>query len=83
MIALAVNAPMEAVCMELDPLPAFDVQFRAHTLPAAQRALAVARRGEIEVIHMVIPNLTTDVRACSLDYKGCRMGFKPVAEPPR
>lgn len=56
------------------PRPAFDAQFRAHTLPAAQRALAAARRGGLEVIHTVIANLTADGR---LDYGRCGMGFAP------
>ena len=59
------------------PRPAFDAQFRAHTLPAAQRALAVARRGGLEVIHTVMANLTSDGRDRSLDYKRCGMGFPP------
>ena len=59
------------------PRPAFDQQFRHYTLPAAQRALAVARQGEFEVIHTVIASLTADGRDRSLDYKRCRMGFPP------
>lgn len=57
--------------------PAFDAQFRAHTLPAAQRALAAARQAHLEVIHTVIANLTSDGRDRSLDYKRCGMGFPP------
>jgi nicotinamidase-related amidase len=59
------------------PRPAFDAQFRAHTLPAAQRALAAARGGKLEVIHTVIANLTADGRDRSLDYRRCGMGFPP------
>lgn len=59
------------------PRPAFDAQFRAHTLPAAQRALAAARQAHLEVIHTVIANLTADGRDRSLDYKRCSMGFAP------
>ncbi len=59
------------------PRPAFDAQFRAHTLPAARRALLAARRGGLEVIHTVIANLTADGRDRSLDYKRCGMGFPP------
>jgi nicotinamidase-related amidase len=39
---------------------AFDAQFHAHTLPAAQRALAAARRGGLEVIYTLIANLTDE-----------------------
>lgn len=59
------------------PRPSFDQQFRADTLPAAQRALAAARAGGLEVIHTVIANLTADGRDRSLDYKRCSMGFPP------
>ena len=59
------------------PRPAFDAQFRAHTLPAAQRALAAARQAHLEVIHTVIANLTADGRDRSFDYKRCGMGFPP------
>jgi nicotinamidase-related amidase len=59
------------------PRPAFDQQFRAHTLPAAQRALAAARAGGLEVIHTAIANLTADGRDRSFDYKRCGMGFPP------
>ena len=59
------------------PRPAFDQRFRAATLPAAQRALALARASGLEVIHTVIANLTTDGRDRSLDYKRCAMGFPP------
>ena len=59
------------------PLPAFDRCFRATTLPAAQRVLAAARQGALEVIHTVIANLTADGRDRSLDYKRCGMGFPP------
>lgn len=59
------------------PRPAFDGQFRTHTLPAAQGALAAARRSGLEVIHTVMANLTADGRDRSLDYKRCGMGFPP------
>jgi nicotinamidase-related amidase len=54
-----------------------DRRFRTVTLPAAQRALALARRAGLEVIHTVIANLTADGRDRSLDYKRCAMGFAP------
>jgi nicotinamidase-related amidase len=59
------------------PDPDFDRRFRAVTLPAAQRVLAAAREGGLEVIHAVIANLTADGRDRSLDYKRCGMGFPP------
>jgi len=59
------------------PRPGFDRRFRTVTLPAAQRALALARRAGLEVIHTVIANLTADGRDRSLDYKRCAMGFAP------
>lgn len=59
------------------PRPEFDRRFRAATLPAAQRALALARAAGLEVIHTVIANLTADGRDRSLDYKRCGMGFAP------
>jgi nicotinamidase-related amidase len=65
------------------PRPAFDDQFRTHTLPAAQRALAAARAGGLEVIHTVIANLTADGRDRSLDYKRCGMGFPPHSHEAR
>lgn len=57
--------------------PDFDRRFRAHTLPAARQALALARDAGLEVIHTVIANLTADGRDRSLDYKRCGMGFAP------
>jgi nicotinamidase-related amidase len=59
------------------PRPAFDAQFRAHTLPATQRALEAARQAGLEVVHTVIANLTADGRDRSLDYQRCGMGFAP------
>jgi nicotinamidase-related amidase len=59
------------------PRPDFDRRFRGATLPAAQRALALARVAGLEVIHTVIANLTADGRDRSLDYKRCGMGFAP------
>lgn len=59
------------------PRPDFDRRFRAHTLPAARQALALARQAGLEVIHTVIANLTADGRDRSLDYKRCGMGFPP------
>lgn len=59
------------------PRPEFDRRFRAVTLPAAMRALALARAAGLEVIHTVIANLTADGRDRSLDYKRCGMGFPP------
>ena len=59
------------------PRPGFDHHFRCATLPAAQRALALARAAGLEVIHTVIANLTADGRDRSLDYKRCGMGFPP------
>ncbi|WP_254945034.1 cysteine hydrolase family protein [Cyanobium sp. AMD-g] len=55
----------------------FDRRFRATTLPNAQRVLAAARLGGLEVIHTVIANLTADGRDRSFDYKRCGMGFPP------
>ncbi|WP_216912692.1 MULTISPECIES: isochorismatase family cysteine hydrolase [unclassified Synechococcus] len=55
----------------------FDRLFRATTLPNAERVLAAARRGGLEVIHTVIANLTADGRDRSFDYKRCGMGFPP------
>ena len=59
------------------PRPDFDRRFRTATLPAAMRALALARTAGLEVIHTVIANLTADGRDRSLDYKRCGMGFPP------
>jgi len=59
------------------PRPEFDQRFREATLPAAQRALTLARSAGLEVIHTVIANLTADGRDRSLDYKRCGMGFPP------
>ena len=59
------------------PRPDFDQRFRAATLPAAMRALALARAAGLEVIHTVIANLTADGRDRGLDYKRCGMGFPP------
>ena len=69
----------QGTCGDAQPQtrPAFDQQFRIHTLPATQRALAAARAGGLEVIHTVIANLTADGRDRSLDYKRCAMGFPP------
>ena len=62
---------------QLRARPAFDQQFRTHTLPSARQALAVARAFGLEVIHTVIANLTVDGRDRSYDYKRCAMGFPP------
>lgn len=62
---------------QLRPRPDFDQRFRAHTLPAAQQALSLARAAGLEVIHTVIANLTADGRDRSLDYRRCGMGFPP------
>ena len=59
------------------PRPDFDRHFRAVTLPAARRALTLARAAGLEVIHTVIADLTADGRDRSLDYKRCGMGFPP------
>ncbi len=59
------------------PDPDFDRRFRATTLPNAERVLAAARRGALEVIHTVIANLTADGRDRSFDDKRCGMGFPP------
>lgn len=59
------------------PRPDFDQHFRAHTLPAARRALALARAAGLEVIHTMIANLTADGRDRSPDYKRCGLGFPP------
>jgi nicotinamidase-related amidase len=63
--------------------PCFHGLFRQRTLPALQRALALARGQGIEVIHTVIANLTADGRDRSLDYKRCGMGFPPGSAPTR
>jgi nicotinamidase-related amidase len=78
-IALLLVDLQQGTCGDEQPHPrqAFDEEFRAHTLPAAQQALAAARRNGIEVIHTVISNLTSDGRDRSLDYKRCAMGFPP------
>ncbi|MFW6732427.1 MAG: cysteine hydrolase family protein [Synechococcus sp.] len=78
-MALLVVDLQQGTCGDAQPQqrPAFDAQFRAHTLPAAQRALAAARRGGLEVLHTVIANLTIDGRDRSLDYRRCGMGFAP------
>lgn len=57
--------------------PGFHGLFRQRTLPALQRALALARGQGLEVIHTVIANLTADGRDRSMDYKRCGMGFAP------
>ena len=57
--------------------PAFLERFQASTLPCLERALALARQHQIEVIHTVIANLTRDGRDRSLDYQRCGMGFAP------
>ncbi|MCT0225003.1 cysteine hydrolase family protein [Synechococcus sp. CS-1328] len=57
--------------------PAFLERFQASTLPCVERALALAREHQIEVIHTVIANLTRDGRDRSLDYQRCGMGFAP------
>lgn len=78
-MALLLVDLQQGTCGDAQPSSrqAFDRQFRADTLPAAQRALAAARRGGLEVIHTVIANLTDDGRDRSLDYKRCGMGFPP------
>ncbi|MFQ6537115.1 MULTISPECIES: cysteine hydrolase family protein [Aphanothece] len=59
------------------PRPQFDALVRQRTLPAARRALALARGASLEVIHTVIADLTADGRDRSFDYKRCGMGFAP------
>ena len=61
-MALLLVDLQQGTCGDAQPRsrPAFDAQFRAHTLPAAQRTLAAARRGGLEVIHTVMANLTSD-----------------------
>ncbi|SBO42220.1 Isochorismatase family protein [Cyanobium sp. NIES-981] len=59
------------------PRPGFDAVFSRQTLPAAQRALALARAHGLEVIHTMIADLTADGRDRSADYKRCGMGFAP------
>lgn len=78
-MALLLVDLQQGTCGDAQPQqrPAFDAQFRAHTLPAAQRALAAARQAHLEVIHTVIANLTANGRDRSLDYKRCGMGFPP------
>ena len=69
----------QGTCGDAQPkaLPAFDQRFKEATLPAAQRALQLARQARLEVIHTVIANLTADGRDRSADYKRCGMGFAP------
>ncbi|MCP9933482.1 cysteine hydrolase [Cyanobium sp. Candia 9D4] len=69
----------QGTCGDAQPRPDadFDRRFRATTLPNAERVLAAARRGGLEVIHTVIANLTADGRDRSFDYKRCGMGFPP------
>jgi nicotinamidase-related amidase len=78
-MALLLVDLQQGTCGDAQPQsrPTFDAQFRAHTLPAAQRALAAARQAHLEVIHTVMANLTSDGRDRSLDYKRCGMGFAP------
>lgn len=78
-MALLLVDLQQGTCGDAQPLrrQAFDMDFRQHTLPAAERALAAARGAGLEVIHTVIANLTTDGRDRSLDYKRCGMGFAP------
>jgi nicotinamidase-related amidase len=78
-MALLLVDLQQGTCGDAQPQlrPSFDQQFRHHTLPAIQRALAVARQGRLEVIHTVIANLTADGRDRSFDYKRCGMGFPP------
>jgi hypothetical protein len=45
------------------------------TLRAARKALQLARRAPLEVIHTVIANLTADGRDRSTDDKRCGLGF--------
>ncbi|EDY38433.1 isochorismatase family protein [Cyanobium sp. PCC 7001] len=69
----------EGTCGRAQPRtrPGFDALFTRQTLPAAQRALALAREHGLEVIHTVMANLTADGRDRSADYKRCGMGFPP------
>jgi nicotinamidase-related amidase len=78
-MALLLANLQQGTCGDAQPRPAFDAQFRAHTLHAAQRTLAAARRGGLEVIHTVMANLTSDGYDRSLDYKRCGMGFPPCS----
>jgi nicotinamidase-related amidase len=57
------------------PHPAFDEHFRMKSLPAAQKALQLARWAPLEVIHTVIVNLTADGPDRSADDKRCGLGF--------
>lgn len=78
-MALLLVDLQQGTCGDAQPRsrPAFDDQFRAHTLPAAERALHAAREAGLEVIHTVIADLTADGRDRSFDYKRCGMGFPP------
>lgn len=78
-MALLLVDLQHGTCGDAQPLPPpdFDQRFRSTTLPAAQKALALARAAGLEVIHTVIANLTADGRDRSLDYKRCGMGFAP------
>jgi nicotinamidase-related amidase len=78
-MALLLVDLQQGTCGDAQPRsrPAFDQHFRSATLPRAQRALALARRAHLEVLHTVIANLTADGRDRSADYKRCAMGFPP------
>jgi nicotinamidase-related amidase len=78
-MALLLVDLQQGTCGDAQPRarPAFDQHFQQHTLPAARRALAVARAAGLEVIHTVIANRTADGRDRSADYKRCGMGFAP------
>ena len=78
-MALLLVDLQQGTCGDAQPRPnsGFDRRFRLHTLPAARRALQLARQAQLEVIHTVIANLTADGRDRSFDYKRCGMGFAP------
>jgi nicotinamidase-related amidase len=78
-MALLLVDLQQGTCGDAQPQarPDFDRRFRDQTLPAAMRALALARVAGLEVLHTVIANLTADGRDRSLDYKRCGMGFPP------
>ena len=78
-MALLLVDLQQGTCGDAQPRerPEFDRQFRQRTLPAASRALTLARSAGLEVIHTVIANLTADGRDRSLDYRRCGMGFAP------
>ncbi len=84
-MALLLVDLQQGTCGDAPPQgrPAFDAQFRAHTLPAAQRALAAARQAHLEVIHTVIANLTSEAATAASITNAAAWASHPAAAPPR